>query len=501
MKWTDQIYSADEAQEIKINSKGKRAGIIAIYIFLFLLVVPLFLLASGWIVDGMIGVQMQGQPLTTVSGAVLLISGAFLMGGAMLQLIRHGNGLPISHLPPENLVDHGLYQYIRHPIYSGFLALAAGVALVIPSIGMLTVSLPLLLLGMICYVRFYEEPALNKRYGPAYEKYVETTPALFPSVLSVTRSAWYKVAKKRFYAWINRIANHTVLFRYGDAIFVSYGLLCALGITLFMQHVAVSLLAQGMSAYEAGIFIAGCGLAGVTGARVYWWLEHIRSLIHEPWWGLKKVGFVSWGVPIGLLAFTVPFALLNSYSLLLLSDVLFAGMFIGYSLGRIGCLTYGCCYGKLCNEPGIVYRNDYAKVNRLKHTHGSTRFPTQLFSAAHGLLLILLLNAILYAEPRAGVLTVFALLYYGMGRFYEEFYRDRDRVADTIFTEGHVGSVAFILIGLLLALGIQQFNVPVLQAWTMESVRESLVILPLVGLMGVLMFLILGYHHKELGRW
>lgn len=501
MKWTEQTYPAEETQELKVNRKGRTAGIIAIYIFVFLMVVPLVLLAVGWVVDGMIGVQMQRQTLTTVTGIVLLITGILVMGGAMLQLIWHGKGLPISHLPPEQLVNHGVYRFIRHPIYSGFLALAAGVALVIPSPGMLTVSLPLLMLGIICYVRFYEEPALFKRYGPAYKKYVLTTPALFPRVFPAAVSAGYRAARKRFYDRVNRVANHTVLFRYGDALFVSYGLLCALGIALFMQHVAISLLAQGMSALEAGFFITGCGLAGVTGARIYWWLEHIRTLVHEPWWGMKRVGFVSWGVPLGLLGFTVPFSLQNSYSLLMLSDVLFGGMFIAYSLGRIGCLTYGCCYGKLCDEPGIVYRNDYAKVNRLKHTHGSVRYPTQLFSAAHGILLFLLLNAILYMDPRAGVLTVAALLYYGMGRFYEEFYRDRARVGNTIFTEGHIGSAAFIFIGLLLALWVQQFKGPVLQAWTIESVRESLVILPLVGLLGVLMFLILGYHHKELGRW
>lgn len=501
MKWTDQTFSTDDTQERTGYDRWKATGIVAIYILLFLILLPFLLLAVGSVIDALIESDMGSWPQADIVGLLLLISAILLMSMSMMQLILHGQGLPISHLPPEKLVDRGIYQYLRHPIYTGFIFATAGTALVISSIGMLTVSLPMLILGILCYLRFYEEPALLKRYGRFYQEYTNRTPALIPRLIPSKLQRGYHYTRKRFYSQLNKIANRTILFRYKDAIFVTYGLFCALGIVLFMQHAAISLLAQGMNTGEVAVFIGGCGMAGVIGARLYWWLEHIRTLIHDSWWGLKKVGFVSWGVPIGLLGFIIPFAFLSNYSLLLLSDVLFSGMFIGYSLGRIGCLTYGCCYGKICQQPGIIYSNDHAKVNRLKHTHGSARFPTQWYSAVHGLLLFIVLNGMLCFEPRAGVITVFALLYYGMGRFYEEFYRDRARIGSSIFTEGHAGSAAFLLGGFLLAILLQENNGPLLQAWSSHSIRQSLSFLPLLGILGLVMFFILGYHRKELGRW
>jgi len=503
---TEHLTYTDTEQEMDSSgyqewSTLRKTRIFIAYGVIFLVILPVLLFFAGKLADSVLSNLIYLPETITLYGLVIFALGGILTAGSMGQLTVQGEGFPISHLPPQKMVTNGFYRMVRHPIYTGFLLLMIGCSLLLRSPGMILISMPILIAGTLCYIRFFEEPRLEQRYGDSYRTYKEKVPALLPALMPKSLRTTMEPLKEKTVHLINTIANKTVLFRYGDAIFVTYGLLTAAGITLFMQHCAVTLIAQGMSGASAAWFIAGAAIAGVAGARIYWWIEHIGTLIREPWFGLRKVGFVSWGVVAGLVMFVLPYSYLTGYSILLLSDAVFSGMFIGYAIGRIGCLTYGCCCGKVIDSPGIVYRNPESKVNRLKKNPGMPRYPTQIYSAAHGLLLVLILNGILYLEWPAGMLTAFALIYYGIGRFYEEFYRDRARIGDTFLTEGHVGSVLFVIGGLLLVSLIDAGSDTVLRAWTADAVRESLSVAPVVLLLGVMQFLIMGYHYKEIGKW
>lgn len=81
-----------------------------------------------------------------------------------------GRGTPAPLDPPRALVVRGLYRYVRNPMYWGVLLVLAGQVLFFG-------SRPLLLYALAwsatvhLFVVFYEEPALARRFGGAYDQY------------------------------------------------------------------------------------------------------------------------------------------------------------------------------------------------------------------------------------------------------------------------------------------------------------------------------------------
>jgi protein-S-isoprenylcysteine O-methyltransferase Ste14 len=85
-------------------------------------------------------------------------------------------------------VNDGPYKFFRHPIYIGYSIAWAGFALLWASFWMLTLSLPVLVVSWWAYVSFYEEPALQERFGETYEQYRRET-SIF-GVHSVLRTSF-----------------------------------------------------------------------------------------------------------------------------------------------------------------------------------------------------------------------------------------------------------------------------------------------------------------------
>lgn len=156
----------------------KRTAVLLIYIILFWFALPGLLWWIGKTVDQFWPVILPNHPVLITIGFAFIIAGLTLIILSMKHLIRHGSGLPISHLPPSEFVSTGPYRYSRHPIYVGYSALWAGMVLAIGSFWMLTLSLAILVGGWLLYVLLYEEPILVKRFGKSYEAYRARTPIM-----------------------------------------------------------------------------------------------------------------------------------------------------------------------------------------------------------------------------------------------------------------------------------------------------------------------------------
>jgi membrane-associated phospholipid phosphatase len=83
----------------------------------------------------------------------------------MRQLWREGGGLPMNAFPPPRIVIRGVYAWIPHPIYFGFVAACAGVALKAGSATGLWIVTPIVYLGCLALVLGYEGPDLRRRFG------------------------------------------------------------------------------------------------------------------------------------------------------------------------------------------------------------------------------------------------------------------------------------------------------------------------------------------------
>src|SRR5215207_10007548 len=107
-----------------------------------------------------------------VLGVILLVAGLIALVGAFVRFVVEGLGTPAPIAAPERLVVGGLYRYVRNPMYVAILAVIVGQALLLGQLG--------LLLYTAAFVRWYEEPALTRRFGADYEAYRRAVPAWWP---------------------------------------------------------------------------------------------------------------------------------------------------------------------------------------------------------------------------------------------------------------------------------------------------------------------------------
>jgi 1-acyl-sn-glycerol-3-phosphate acyltransferase len=158
----------------------RRVLIIVTYTLVFWVVLPAGLYGAGHAVDRALGMDRL-VPWLRHLGTPLVLAGAWICVHASVLLRTRGKGLPISSLPPTELVTSGPYRYWRHPIYTGYMLLAAGVGLWLDSLGMALVAVPTFtVIWLHTWVRWLEEPVLVERFGGAYRVHRQRTGILLP---------------------------------------------------------------------------------------------------------------------------------------------------------------------------------------------------------------------------------------------------------------------------------------------------------------------------------
>ena len=475
---------------------------IVVYIVMFWAVLPAFLFSVGLRMDSLLPVPWTQSPVSQTSGAVLAGIGLTLAGLSMKHLWTRGKGLPISHLPPQKFVSGGVYRLFRHPIYVGYTALFMGTAMLSGSFWSLTFSAPLLVCGWVGYALLYEEPVLLSRFGQAYAEYRKETPLFVPRRVGRAVAKMLDPLVRRLFGRLSRLADRTIFFRRGNLILVTYGLFVAIGSLLFMLHITTLFLVQGVSPDDIIIFLAAAALAAAFFAHAFWWVKRWKQMLRQPLWGLRLVGFVSFGALFGLVFAAAAFALLFGYDALMVLDVVIRGMFIAYALGRIGCLTYGCCWGKESAGPGIVYHNAEAKINRLHGLSRTPRYPTPFYSALEGLVIFALVNILPAHRVSAGSLTAFAFLIYPTVRLFIESYRDRECKILARLNEGHLGCAIMFSFGLVLLFVIRPAAgsaspLPL----NLEAVGGALPLCPVILVLAGVIFFVSGFHWRRVGSW
>ena len=101
----------------------------------------------------------------TALGSVFAALGLTLILIGMWELWRLGSGLPMNAFPPARLVSQGMYRFIPHPIYTGFVGVCLGVAMMARSASGLWLVTPCVVLGCAALVLGYEHVDLSRRFG------------------------------------------------------------------------------------------------------------------------------------------------------------------------------------------------------------------------------------------------------------------------------------------------------------------------------------------------
>jgi protein-S-isoprenylcysteine O-methyltransferase Ste14 len=148
----------------------------------------LFFLVGPGIVAGLIPWLLAGwrvrEPVPywapmRVLGVVLLLAGLSALIQSFTRFVVEGFGTPVPVAAPERLVVGGLYRHVRNPMYVAILAIIVGQALLLGQPGLLLYPAAFWPVAA-AFVRWYEEPALARRFGADYETYRRAVPAWLP---------------------------------------------------------------------------------------------------------------------------------------------------------------------------------------------------------------------------------------------------------------------------------------------------------------------------------
>lgn len=137
------------------------------YGLLFCVVVPAGLI---WWAQRLESLPWIEAPESPIIGTALAGSGLALIIAGMDALWRHGKGLPMNAYPPEHFVGRGVYKWVFHPIYLGFIGVCIGVSLAFGSAPGLWLVTPVTALAITSLVWGYERPDLIRRFGDQIEQ-------------------------------------------------------------------------------------------------------------------------------------------------------------------------------------------------------------------------------------------------------------------------------------------------------------------------------------------
>lgn len=115
---------------------------------------------------------------------LLFVAGVGLM---LVSALRLGRSLTATPVPVAGgaMVNTGLYRFMRHPIYTGVMALVVGIALRSRSWATVAVAVATLLFFNI--KARWEEARLREHYAD-YDRYAAATPRFVPTPLALLRT-------------------------------------------------------------------------------------------------------------------------------------------------------------------------------------------------------------------------------------------------------------------------------------------------------------------------
>jgi protein-S-isoprenylcysteine O-methyltransferase Ste14 len=144
--------------------------------------IPVFILNQynqanpGW----SLAVPLNLLPFLT--GLLFIIAGLILLYQTISLFARIGNGTLAPWDPTQNLVNQGIYRYVRNPMITGVFSILLGEAILFGSLFILAWFAVFVLINLV-YIPLLEEPGLARRFGHDYKEYCQRVPRWIPFVL------------------------------------------------------------------------------------------------------------------------------------------------------------------------------------------------------------------------------------------------------------------------------------------------------------------------------
>ncbi len=221
---------------------------------------------------------------------------------------------------------------------------------------------------------------------------------------------------------------HPILFVYHGRPIFTYTVIYTIAIAISITIAVVRAKKMGLDPWEVladALFITA---VAKIGAQLY---SVILMLIRHPLYNLSHPQrlwdvFKTGGAFHGALLFGLAFAIIYlrwafREKWLLVMDISFWAVALTQGIGRIGCFSAGCCFGRPTNMPwGMVFNH----LGIFRHPMAGMKIhPTQLYESVLDFANFFYLTKLWKRRKFDGEITAHYLINYGVIRYIVEFYR------------------------------------------------------------------------------
>jgi len=214
---------------------------------------------------------------------------------------------------------------------------------------------------------------------------------------------------------------HPILFKIGPLSIHTYGVMLASAFFLALTLAIRQAKREGIQTekiIDLGLYLL---IAAILGSRLLFILTELHYYTRYPLrifkiWegGLAFFGGLILAIPVGIY-----YIKKNNLPLWKVADISAPSIAIAQAVGRLGCFSAGCCYGKPTDLPWAVTFTDPESLARLN----IPLHPTQLYESLGTSLIFLFLIFMRKRKSFEGQLFWFYLLLYSVLRFFIEFFR------------------------------------------------------------------------------
>lgn len=299
--------------------------------------------------------------------------------------------------------------------------------------------------------------------------------------------------------------NKTILFRVGDWIFVTYGVIA--GLAFFMGSATCAWymgMVGGDPAQITAFLLFFCIPSILMVSRFTSIMLEWRELFRRPLQTLLKPGYMLHGGIFGGMMAIAVFSLATGNSMLALLDAAGFCMPLGEAICRLGCYVYGCCWGRpTTSRFGVVYTSPHSKVVRFRpDLQGVKIHPAQLYALTAHLIQFTIFYALLPLKAFDGMFAALYLITHPIIRFFLERFRQDPRGKVGRFTHTNLYSLLMIALGVVvLYVGLGSgSNLPVnLQFRFIHTISGPAV--PYLVFVFLAACAAFGVHYKAVGSW
>ena len=218
---------------------------------------------------------------------------------------------------------------------------------------------------------------------------------------------------------------HPILFEIGGLKIHTYGVFVAMG---FLTAIALAMREARREGEDPAKIVDLAFyviVAAIVGSRLLYVALNYKHYIENPldivkiWSG----GLVFYGGLILALAVSVWYFRKNRLPVWKTTDIVAPSIAIGQAVGRLGCFSAGCCYGRETTLPWAVTFTNPECLAKL----GVPLHPTQLYSSLNALLIFFILITARKFKKFDGFLIWLYVLLYSISRPILELFRGDDR--------------------------------------------------------------------------